>query len=194
MQRLRISRSVDSVSVWSPHARNISSLEEVNVNEVIRMSGYFAAHAVWCVSDGDALTPMLVTLSADGASRLQRIDAETNQQAVAHGLRLLEDVQGESRGAVLIYEGVMDFGCGTHDVLFVDMRSKEIGMSNHPHVVGIPYRNAGCGAGFAVFRLKVIEGESNSDVSIELASEFFEGVNSHEQGAAVWKRYLDESC
>ena len=66
------------------------------------LAGFFAAHAIWCVSDGDTLTPMLAYSTAEGERQMVRLDVnegvrvpeEELHQVAFDGLGLVLEVGG----------------------------------------------------------------------------------------------------
>ena len=53
------------------------------------LAGYFAAHAIWCVSEADSLTPILAYTTIDGRREMQRLIAPRPEEAVAFGRKRL---------------------------------------------------------------------------------------------------------
>ena len=54
-----------------------------------RLAGFFAAHAIWCVSDSEMLIPMFAHTTFDGGRRMDRLVMGDLAEAVAVGWRKL---------------------------------------------------------------------------------------------------------
>lgn len=48
-----------------------------------KLAGFFAAHAIWCVSDGETLIPMLAYTTADDERKVDRLVSDTVAASVA---------------------------------------------------------------------------------------------------------------
>ena len=46
------------------------------MEQAIRLAGFFAAHGVWCVADGEALIPLYAYEDAQGGRKMIRYDAD----------------------------------------------------------------------------------------------------------------------
>jgi len=161
------------------------------MNATGELAGFFAAHAVWCVSDAETLVPIFAYESSDGSRQMERIEAAELQDAVRHGKdRLGANPESASR-AVFIYDGFVTLADGKTDALIVD------GIDYGPPLAGftmaVPYRHAGNPAGFAVYRPKFLGFEGLEPSWEALGEAFFRGVERHEKGAAVWNISLDQS-
>jgi hypothetical protein len=62
------------------------------MEELTRRAGYFAAHGIWCVSEGETLIPIMVTTHADGTGNIDRLmyddvadGARAGKEALAAG-------------------------------------------------------------------------------------------------------------
>ena len=51
-----------------------------------KLAGFFAAHAIWCVSDGETLTPMLAYTTENDERKMERLVVNDDLEAsVAYG-------------------------------------------------------------------------------------------------------------
>jgi hypothetical protein len=57
----------------------------------------------------------------------------------------------------------------------------------------VPYRQAKNPTGFAVHRPKFIDVNAPDQDISALAAAFFEGVEQHKKGSAIWNTHIDES-
>jgi len=156
------------------------------------LAGFFAAHAIWCVSDGEALTPMLAYLKPDGERGMDRLVSENMEEAVATGQQWLAENKQGAAGAVLVYDAYVTLESGKTDALVVEARQYDAAQRSFQMIV--PYRNAKAPGGFAVHRPKLVSVTGYADPPFDaIADAFFRGVDSHEKGAEVWSSHLDES-
>ena len=162
------------------------------VESALELAGFFAAHAVWCVSDGAVLTPIGAREGPGDQRQMNRFVTDPLEEGVAHGKAWLDAGAEGSDAAVLVYDGYVTLSAGKTDSLLLDIR--RFGREPAQVLMAIPYRNAGHPDGFAVHRPKFLSqsGLENPDYAL-LGDAFFKGVDQHEQGAAVWNARLDES-
>lgn len=165
----------------------------VLVNEALNLAGFFAAHGIWCVSDGGPLVPIGAHEQADGQRGMIRfMDEEDLERAVARGKTWLEGNPDNASHRVLIYDGYVTLGSWRTDALLVEVRSAQEPAARLS--MALPYRAPDDPRGFAVFRPKFISWEGVAEPEHEAWGEaFFSGVDAHEQGARVWNDHLDES-
>jgi hypothetical protein len=155
------------------------------------LAGFIAAHAIWCVSDSDGLIPMVAFTTEDGERKLERLVLDDAGAAVELGRRRLEDDPFTADDGVLAYDGRITAEGGKLDAIILEMRS--YGFPRTRAVIAVPYTPASSGR-FRVHKPKLVEWHECDDFDIDAAFEaFFRGVDSHEQGAEVWNRALDQS-
>ena len=154
--------------------------------ELARQAGFLAAHAVWCVSDGEPLVP-LVGEARGQEHEVRRFAAETLEEGVAQAQAELAGT--DSDRAVLIYDGYLTIGENRLDSLILEAKTSAGGRLQ----MAVPYRPLDSDAGFAVYKPKFLALEGHEPDWEELGSAFFDGVHQHEKGAAVWNEHLDES-
>src|SRR5882724_9377927 len=87
------------------------------------LAGFIAAHAIWCVSDADSLTPMLAFTTEDGERKLERLAGEDLQTAVEYGRQRLDDDPLGANDGVLAYDGRIRGAGGKLDAIILEMRS-----------------------------------------------------------------------
>jgi len=162
------------------------------MHDVMKMAGAITSHALWNVSDGTILSPLFGVLGADQSHRMERI-MMGSAQAVAYGASKLESLAPDTRGAVLVKDGLVTLPTGRTDALIVDVRFTED--PGRRFQLLMPYRNASHSAGFAVHRIKLTEKEGIADEALDhLLGAFIEGIESHEHGALLWKqKYIDQA-
>jgi len=162
------------------------------MEQALDLAGFFAAHGVWCVSDGEALIPMLAHIDQAGERSMSRFAAERLEDGVAEGKKQLAENPGNSVCAVLVYDGYVTLASGKTDALLIEIKS----YSDPSEVLSmaIPYRNRNASQGFSVYRPKFLayEGGENPDYA-KFGEVFFKGVDSHSKGAEVWNKAIDQS-
>lgn len=156
-----------------------------------KLAGFFAAHAIWCVSDGETLTPILGYTTEDDERKMERLVVNDDLEAsVAYGKKKLESNDADANDAVLLYDGRIPIGKEKIDAIIIEMRSY---FSESEAVMAIPYTPKTTGK-FRVHKPKLLAWNNCDDFDMNAALQsFFEGVGEHEKGAKVWNDCLDES-
>jgi hypothetical protein len=161
------------------------------MKDAAELAGFFAAHAVWCVSDGGPLVPLAGYLAGGQRQAIRFADGEL-ESAVAGGKEWLASNRDGADIAVLVYDGYITLPGGKTDALIVEARSfrEPAGALT----MAVPYRNREHPSGFAVYRPKFLDFSSavKPDYAA-LGDAFFAGVDGHEHGSAVWNKHLDQS-
>lgn len=158
------------------------------MEQTAHLAGFIAAHAIWSVSDGAILVPMLGSVSATAEQMLDRLVLDDAQQAVDLGRKQLADNARKAVRAAFAFDGYITLADGKTDAIFVEAR----GYGRRDPIefnIAIPYRNAS--AGFAVYRPKVLTVPRGDQKA--LLEAFWAGVDSHEEAAAVWSAHIDQS-
>lgn len=155
------------------------------------LAGFFAAHAVWCVFEGETLVPMVAHEKPDGSRHMQRIVTDDARDAVEQGKNILVENMESALRSVLVYDGYVTLEDWKTDALLVEAVQYE--PERAEFTLAIPYRHAHAPAGFAVYRPKFLKLQDWEVMFEIVGTAFFHGVNQHEKGAAVWNSNLDES-
>ena len=155
------------------------------------LAGFFAAHAVWSVSDGETLIPLVGYETADGQRQMTRLAAERLEDGAARGKAWLAKPPVSAVRAVLVYDGYITVKTEKMDALLVTMRDYTRGDAEV--TIAVPYRPAKVGKGLAVHRPTFLGFKGAEPDWESLGSALWAGVAQHEKGSAVWIRYLDES-
>ncbi|WP_395743662.1 hypothetical protein [Prosthecobacter sp.] len=156
-----------------------------------KLAGFLTAHAVWCVSDGGPLIPLMGFKTPDGKRQMHRFMTDRIEQGVREGQdRLSRNLEGATRAA-LIYDGFVTLPMGKVDALLVDIRDHSLPSCSL--LMAVPYRPASSPQGFAVHRPKFLSFAGPEPDYQALGAAFFQGVDSHDKAAPVWSRHLDES-
>ena len=155
------------------------------------LAGFFAAHAIWCVSDGDTLIPMLAYSTVDGERKMDRLVFDELKDAVAEGRNRLEVNEMDAIDGALLCDAMITLDDGKCDAIIIEVRSYF--SLDSKAMIAIPYTPAGDNP-FRVHRPKILEWDNCEDFDLNAAFHaFFEGVANHEKGAAIWNESLDES-
>lgn len=162
------------------------------MEKTLKMAGEFASHAIWSVSSGETLIPIVGYLKADGSHFMERL-AMGSVQAVSLGEKKISELDAEMLGAAFIKDGLVTLETGKTDALIIDVRFSENNEKKVQFI--IPYRNANHPEGFAVHRLKMTELEGISkDVVDSISNAFFDGLESHKEGGKIWReKYVDQA-
>jgi len=176
-----------AVGVW----RSLLHGGEVGLTPLAELAGFFAAHAVWCVCEGETLIPLAGYENADGR-HVVRFEGERLEAGVESGRRWMMANPKAALRAVLVFDGYVPLPGGKTDALILEAR--EYGPSDMRMTIAVPYRHASSPSGFAVHRPKflAVSGPGHAD-DVALGEALLCGAASHEKGAAVWNAHLDES-
>ena len=156
------------------------------------LAGFFTAHAIWCVAEGETLVPIYAYADGSEKPTMERLLHNKLEEGVEAGRRRLEETSPGIDAKVLIFDGRITLSGTKMDALIVEFRS----YASPPGkvIVAIPYTPHQGRQRFAVHRPKVLEtSEHLRDAVAEVFEFFFEGVRRHEQGSALWNDHLDES-
>jgi hypothetical protein len=89
-----------------------------------RLAGFFAAHAIWCVSDGENLIPMLGFVTESDEREMERLIVNDDLEAsVNFGNQKLESNEMNATDAVLLYDGLMPLGGEKIDAVVIKIRT-----------------------------------------------------------------------
>ncbi len=155
------------------------------------IAGTFAAHAVWSLSDGETLTPMLAYTTEEDERRMERLVHDELGAAVEHGKQRLTSNDMDANDAVLVYDGRITIDDEKHDALILEMRAYF--EPDAAAILAVPYTPKASGQ-FRVDTPKLLAWENCDDFDLEHAfSSFFDGVAGHEKGAAIWAQSFDDS-
>lgn len=159
--------------------------------ETARLAGFFAAHGVWCVSEGETLVPLLGYEHADGEYGMNRMMFDDYAEGARAGQDALEDGDPSWVGAVLVADGYIHLDQGKTDALIVE--AVQYGPYRQTMQLAVPYRPAQDERGFAVHKPKFMNADCDDPAFDAVAEAFFVGAASHTEAHAVWDAHLDES-
>jgi hypothetical protein len=155
-----------------------------------RLAGFFAAHAIWSVSDGATLIPILAYTTESGERHMERLVGELAAMVEA-GRQRLDANPMDAVDAVLLYDGYLTIAGDKVDAILVEVLAYFA--PGAKLTLGIPYTPLASGT-FRVHKPKLLGWEHCDDFDQrEALQNFFEGTAEHTQGSAVWTAALDES-
>lgn len=155
------------------------------------LAGFFAAHGVWSVSDGETLIPLVAYETADGKRQMNRVVTDRIEEGVTRGKEWLAENPDHAARAVLVFDGFITLKTGKTDALIVTVRDYTRGEAEI--TMAIPYRPASDAKGFAVYRPKFLGFKGAEPDWQNVGEALWVGITKHENGAEVWNRHLDES-
>jgi hypothetical protein len=154
------------------------------------LAGFFAAHAVWSVSDGETLVPMYAYVDSSGGRHLDRLVAGTLEGSVDGGRKRLVENPDHAVCAVLIFDGFIPLADGKTDALLLEIRNYRDAAASV--TMAVPYAPKSDKTAFKVYRPKVIAFPAAQDAKGFIEA-FWKGVDEHKQGSEVWNSHLDQS-
>lgn len=157
-----------------------------------RLAGALAAHAVWCVADGEMLTPMLGHTDRDGGTHMDRIVMQDLEASVALGRQKLLSNAADADDGVLVFDGRIPIDGKKLDAIILEIRTYFSPRSEA--TMAIPYRPKQFLRPFRIHKPKLLQWQNCDDFEVSVAVQsFFQGVDGHAKGAAIWNAALDQS-
>lgn len=89
------------------------------MNAAAELAGFFSAHAVWSVSDGETLVPIYGLEHNNDGRSMERLALDRLEDAVEAGKERLDENPQRAERAVLIFDGRINLECGKVDALIV---------------------------------------------------------------------------
>jgi hypothetical protein len=148
------------------------------------LAGYFLAHAVWNVSDGGTLTPILAW-ERHGERTMTRLAADDDGTALRAAEAWLDKNPEGAERAVVIY----DRPDGAVRALVAV--TVEFGPPRRSAQIVVRYRPADAEDGFAVGKPRVAARKALDAPIAKVFARFATGVDAHEKGARAWSAHLD---
>jgi hypothetical protein len=138
------------------------------------------------------LIPMLAYTTADDKRTLERLMiCDDLEASVAYGREKLASNEMAASDAVLLYDGRIPIGKEKVDAIFIEVRAYL--SPDSEAILAVPYTPKSSGR-FRVHKPKLLAWNNCEDFDRNAALQsFFEGVDSHEQGAKIWNDCLDQS-
>lgn len=162
------------------------------MKDVLSMAGNCASHAIWSVSSGETLIPIVGFLKSDGNQNMQRL-AMGSAEALSVGEQKINRLTDEHKGAAFIKDALVTLETGKTDCLVIDVKFTD-DTSKSVQLL-IPYRNANHEKGFVVHRIKITEAIGFNHEDFEwITNAFYDGLESHPEGGKILaEQYEDEA-
>lgn len=162
--------------------------------EVFKLAGYFAAHAIWCVEDGDTLVPIFAYKTPEFERASERLVVLTEDQS-AYVEFLLQRISTNSKNAevaVILFDTKVPINNRNVNAISLEMRCYQI--PDFKVSIAIPYQPKKWLFGrFTVLTPNV--SVSNTKVIPNLHEElraFTDGIRQHPKYSKFWSnRDLD---
>ncbi|MEM8593344.1 MAG: hypothetical protein AAGF06_00810 [Pseudomonadota bacterium] len=161
------------------------------MKEMVKTAGFFAAHALWSVSDCEGFTPIMGTLNAEGEQTLGRLVGET-KDVLRMAKSIYAKLADNDHGGAFVQDGYANLDTGRIDAVVVNVMFKQDESKRVQFL--IPYRRFDHAQGFAVHRVKISDLQGfESDDQQWMIEMFFEGLESHPEGGKIWSdQYEDQ--
>ncbi|MBL9208351.1 MAG: hypothetical protein JNN01_24920 [Opitutaceae bacterium] len=129
---------------------------------------------------------MRVQPGTDGKASMTRLVSDDSRKDIAVAkVRLSQDAARHGT-SILLYDTFVTLDNWRTDAILIEALA-----GTSQLVIGVPYRNAKSDEGFAVYRPKF--DECPPEAVQEIGRHFFDGVEGHENGNAVWTKFIDQS-
>ena len=148
---------------------------------VLQLAGLALAHALWCVSEGQGLAP-LIFAEKDGQRRLIQLGNERLADGVAAGQKLLLDDPEQFDRAVLVYDGTVTLEETPSDALVAELVAYRVARRGR---VLLRYQDLKSEA-FLVRPPNFVFSPPPHD-ALAATEAFHRGLQSHAQGRAVYE-------
>ncbi|MGH7621315.1 MAG: hypothetical protein ACREMU_03160 [Gemmatimonadaceae bacterium] len=157
----------------------------------LSVAGFALAHAAWSLSDGedgDLLCPLAVIEQRDGARRLMRFEADTQEDAIIAGKAAMREASVSSAAWAFAREGAWRAmgGDGAGDVLAIDLWAADMaGVATLMQ----PFERARRGARFRIAGVpKIVVGDRllERDAAATIVEGIVAGVSAHAIVAKLW--------
>ncbi len=159
--------------------------------DTAHFAGFCAAHTVLGIAKGRPLSPFVVILAYASQPEIRRMEAETLEDGVIEGLKILDAPHAKTERAVLVYDSIVTTEDGEKDTILLDVR--QYGKHACAVTIAIPYQPKTETKEFSVGKPEFVGFAGiQEDVLPTLFDPFFEGVETHPDGAAVWNAHMDQ--
>jgi hypothetical protein len=128
------------------------------------LAGFFAAHAIWSVSEGETLTPMLAHQSGD-ERQMTRLAYDELAEAVEAGQRSLEENATDADDAALVYDGFITINGEKLDAVIAELRAYF--SPDSKAILAVPYTPRRSGA-FRVHKPKLLQWDACEDFDLDV--------------------------
>jgi hypothetical protein len=156
-----------------------------------QLAGFLAAHAIESIAAGVRPVPMLGFTDAEGQRQLQKFAGHVGE-SIEHARVQLTTNAMDANDAVLLYDGRIQQGQTALRALVLELRC--YAWPGAEVVLAVPYTRTAAAASLRVHSPKLLVWSGCEDFEMgAVLQAFFDGVQSHASGYAVWSAALDES-
>lgn len=160
--------------------------------DAFELSGFFAAHAVWCICDGWPLKPILAYNCPEHGTKMERVESDgVGGTPIEIGLDMLAGNEFNAEQAAFLYDYRIAMGKERLDAIVIEIRDYA-----HPKaaaIMAVPYTPKAVGA-FRVHKPKLLEWKNCDAFDKSRANQaFWKGAAGHWHGMLAWRAHLDES-
>ncbi|MBX9879864.1 MAG: signal peptidase I [Candidatus Obscuribacterales bacterium] len=160
----------------------------------MKLAGFAAAHAIYCVADGEDLIPFVMSESKKG-KKMDRLACPTMEEGIKKGEQWLIQNPSRATNAVLAFNAFITLDNKKRDTVVVRVReyaSKNKNSANGVEII-IPFQRKTAKQEFVVFAPVVDSGQNRQDLQI-LMERFGSGIEQHTKAAEIWVSHLDKSA
>jgi hypothetical protein len=158
------------------------------MEQAFTLAGFFAAHALTKIANGEAVPPFLGTHTKDGKRMLQRFSDDDRNNALKEGRQMLRNYIAAPE-SVLAYQRLIRLPEGRANALFLEIQAHYPGIATA--IMAVPFRPASRTVEFAIHRPKLLEVPAHyTEINI-LGTAFLSGINQHPKGSLLWSERLD---
>jgi hypothetical protein len=159
-------------------------------NAALSLAGFALAHAAWSLADaedGELLCPLAVIESRDGARKLVRFEADTQEEAIVAGKKAMRAPGDDVAAWAFVREGAWrKMKSDQGDVLAIDFWAPAM---SAPATLTQPFSRGAKGARFrigGVPTLLVGDRILSADVASPHIEAIMAGVRAHSAVAGLW--------
>lgn len=161
------------------------------MKNIYKMAGHCSVKAIKSVIDGENLKPILGQIDKEDSFSIQKFSFNDNQLAVRHGNQVIENDAKNSKGAVFISEGQVNFDDKDLDALIVKI--KGYGKYNTRCTLALPYSYDDENK-INVKRPRLLDYESEDALSREENLEaFLKGIQSDRESSKVLQSFYNDA-
>jgi hypothetical protein len=155
----------------------------------VELAGKFLAHGVLCIAEGDTLIPMIAHSGESGTGLNRVVGGKEHLQGYID--EFLKNNPPKAKWAAVVLDAFVTIQGRKVDALVAQLH--ELGGEKRGFDITLPYRPKSDPAGFAVFKPKFALPSSGLGDTSRFGEAFFRGVDSHEEGAKIWNKSIDQT-
>lgn len=150
--------------------------------------GFFAAHGIWQVQDGENVIPLL-SVQKNNVRNFERYEGESYEQALDKAKTAIKKKANDFSYSLLAYDGFITLNDEKHEAIIIEATDSTT--PNSTISMAVPYRSAKSELGLAIYKPKVLS-STTPDLNLFL-NDFWKGAESHTKAIEFWDKYSDQS-